>query len=218
MTAIVVATDVLGVGMDVPDCDQVICFPTPSSMSSMVQRIGRTSRAQDRHGTAYVYIKKADTEAVMAYLQTSTVDSRFCSSSLSTHVGQNQTQHTTVDNNTTPEPKKTSKKVTTRINSDVFIKNLSLWAVVSAYVQDVCIVRQMNMIQGNPGVDRDYSHCSSCSPHPLPSPPSPSSSSSSAMVLTPVCDEPSVASDGCSSDNLPADLRLKAADVERLKE
>lgn len=72
-TAITVATDVLGVGMDVQDCDRVYCFPTPSCVSSLVQRAGRASRGRDRHGTAVIYIKKSDIEAVEAYLSSTPV-------------------------------------------------------------------------------------------------------------------------------------------------
>jgi superfamily II DNA helicase RecQ len=72
--AIHVTTDVLGVGMDVQDCDRVVCFPTPTTAASLIQRTGRTSRGRDRTGTAYVYIKKSDVEAVAAYLQSAQLD------------------------------------------------------------------------------------------------------------------------------------------------
>ncbi|THG93323.1 hypothetical protein EW026_g7882 [Hermanssonia centrifuga] len=67
-TGIHVSTDVLGVGLNMHDYDRVICFLTPSSLSSMVQRIGRTSRGRGRHGIGYIYVKKSDVEATMAYL------------------------------------------------------------------------------------------------------------------------------------------------------
>jgi superfamily II DNA helicase RecQ len=39
--AVFVATEVLGVGIDVPDIDAVIDFPCPASLASTVQHAGR---------------------------------------------------------------------------------------------------------------------------------------------------------------------------------
>ena len=42
--AVFIATEVLGVGIDVPDIDAVIDYPCPSSLASGVQHAGRPAR------------------------------------------------------------------------------------------------------------------------------------------------------------------------------
>ncbi|KZV86748.1 hypothetical protein EXIGLDRAFT_590212, partial [Exidia glandulosa HHB12029] len=51
------ATDVISMGVDISDIERVVCFGTPDSLVTMLQRIGRAARARDVSGTAYVYVR-----------------------------------------------------------------------------------------------------------------------------------------------------------------
>lgn len=223
--AIVVATDVLGVGMDVQDYNRVICFPTPSSLSALVQRVGRTSRGRDQHGTAYVYIKKSDIEAVSAYLQTAQVlDPRILRPAVSEQDKDRPALSPCQGPPTAaiPVPARVTRQTSSRIRSDAFQKNMALWCVVAAFVQGVCIVRQLNIIQCNPGISRDCGRCSSCRPRPLPAPRSRSSPISPPQPSPTMNDtaqqQPPPPNDSSSTTvaKPPPRLRLNATDLESL--
>lgn len=197
-TGIHVTTDVLGVGMNMQDFDRIICFPTPSSAASLVQRAGRASRGRDRHGTAYVYIKKNDIKDVSAYLKATAsvaLDPRLLRDPVSTPSAANiHAEHGTggiLDTSTVPVTQdegssgpSTAAVVTsgqlqnTRTTKTVAQKSPaispklcpSLRLIIAAHIQQVCITRQINMIYRNLKVDVNCRRCSSCSPVPEPSP------------------------------------------------
>jgi hypothetical protein len=46
----------------------------------------------------------------------------------------------------------------------------SLRLVIAAHVRKACVIRQINIIYGNPGTRRNCGRCSSCKPRPVPDP------------------------------------------------
>jgi len=67
--ALFVATEVLGVGIDVPDIEKVIDFPLASSLASAIQHAGRPARGRGRHGESIMYVKKSDIEMASDFLE-----------------------------------------------------------------------------------------------------------------------------------------------------
>lgn len=61
MFNILIATDVAGRGIDVPDVALVINYDTPNNIEAYTHRIGRTGRA-GKKGTAITFLTMADTE------------------------------------------------------------------------------------------------------------------------------------------------------------
>jgi ATP-dependent RNA helicase DDX23/PRP28 len=60
---ILVATDVAGRGLDIPDVSHVINYDVPNKISNYCHRIGRTGRA-GKYGTAISFVTDADTEVM----------------------------------------------------------------------------------------------------------------------------------------------------------
>ena len=60
---ILVATDVAGRGLDIPDVTHVINYDMPSKIQPYCHRIGRTGRA-GKSGTAITYLMDTDTEVM----------------------------------------------------------------------------------------------------------------------------------------------------------
>jgi ATP-dependent RNA helicase DDX23/PRP28 len=60
---ILVATDVAGRGLDIPDVTHVINYDTPSTIVSYCHRIGRTGRA-GKFGIATTFLTETDTEVM----------------------------------------------------------------------------------------------------------------------------------------------------------
>jgi ATP-dependent RNA helicase DDX23/PRP28 len=60
---VLVATDVAGRGLDIPDVSHVVNFDTPTTIVSYCHRIGRTGRA-GRSGVAISFVTDADTEVM----------------------------------------------------------------------------------------------------------------------------------------------------------
>lgn len=58
---VLVATDVAGRGLDIPDVSHVYNLDCPSKIDSYCHRIGRTGRA-GKHGIATTFLTDADTE------------------------------------------------------------------------------------------------------------------------------------------------------------
>lgn len=56
------ATNVLSVGIDVPDVAFTVDYPCASSLSTLLQHSGRPARGAGLHGKAFIYIKKTDIE------------------------------------------------------------------------------------------------------------------------------------------------------------
>eukprot|EP00397_Hematodinium_sp_SG-2012_P002858 GEMP01002866.1.p1 GENE.GEMP01002866.1~~GEMP01002866.1.p1 ORF type:complete len:540 (+),score=129.35 GEMP01002866.1:155-1774(+) len=52
---VLVATDVIGRGLDFPDCTHVILFHFPGDIDQYVHRVGRTARGADGRGNALIY-------------------------------------------------------------------------------------------------------------------------------------------------------------------
>ena len=65
---ILVATDVAGRGLDIPDVTHVINFDMPSKIENYCHRIGRTGRAV-KSGTATTYLTDNDAEVMFALKQ-----------------------------------------------------------------------------------------------------------------------------------------------------
>lgn len=77
-TLIFVTTAILEVGIDIPDIHDVIMYPTPRSLSSVIQRAGRPARGQVvTRGRAIIYIKHSDLEAARAYSSMDHADPRL---------------------------------------------------------------------------------------------------------------------------------------------
>lgn len=66
---ILVATDVFGVGMDIPDIMRVVIFRSPRTLSSAVQRMGRCVRNPQLKGEAIIYVDKSEVELVCKRLE-----------------------------------------------------------------------------------------------------------------------------------------------------
>jgi ATP-dependent RNA helicase DDX23/PRP28 len=60
-TQILVATDLAGRGIDVPNVGLVINFAMPNNIEAYVHRIGRTGRA-GKTGTAITFVDQADSD------------------------------------------------------------------------------------------------------------------------------------------------------------
>lgn len=60
---VLVATDVAGRGLDIPDVTHVINYDMPNKIESYCHRIGRTGRA-GKSGTAITFITEADTDVM----------------------------------------------------------------------------------------------------------------------------------------------------------
>jgi len=67
-TILFVTMAILDVGIDVPDIEEVVIFPSPGSASSIIQRSGRPARLPGSKGKAIVYLKKSDIAAAKAFL------------------------------------------------------------------------------------------------------------------------------------------------------
>ena len=68
---ILVATDVAGRGLDIPDVSQVFNYDVPSKIAPYCHRIGRTGRA-GKYGVATSFLTENDTEIMYdlkAYLE-----------------------------------------------------------------------------------------------------------------------------------------------------
>lgn len=66
--AVHVSTDVLSVGVDIPDLPEVVIFGTLSSLSALVQRAGRPARERGSFGRAIIYVKKTDIAEARKYV------------------------------------------------------------------------------------------------------------------------------------------------------
>lgn len=60
---VLVATDVAGRGLDIPDVSHVINYDMPNKIESYCHRIGRTGRA-GKSGTAITFLTEADTDVM----------------------------------------------------------------------------------------------------------------------------------------------------------
>jgi len=68
---VLVATDVAGRGLDIPDVSQVINYDMPNKIENYCHRIGRTGRA-GKEGLATTFITEGDDEVMFdlkAYLE-----------------------------------------------------------------------------------------------------------------------------------------------------
>ncbi|KAJ7230880.1 P-loop containing nucleoside triphosphate hydrolase protein [Mycena rebaudengoi] len=63
-----ISTDVLTVGVSIPDLAHVLIVGHIAGASSLMQRAGRPVRERDRFGNAYIYVTKADIAAAKEYL------------------------------------------------------------------------------------------------------------------------------------------------------
>ncbi len=61
---VIIATDIIARGLDIPDVSHVINFDMPSESGDYIHRIGRTGRA-DKDGTAISFINEAEQEQQM---------------------------------------------------------------------------------------------------------------------------------------------------------
>ncbi|KAF9502974.1 hypothetical protein BS47DRAFT_1278171, partial [Hydnum rufescens UP504] len=61
---VVVATDAFGVGIDIPDIEQVVIFRSPRTLSSAIQRSGRAARRKSLQGFCYIYIDTSEIDEV----------------------------------------------------------------------------------------------------------------------------------------------------------
>lgn len=195
-TAIHIATDVLGVGMDMPDFDRVICFVTPPSAASFIQRIGRTSRGRGRHGVAYVYVRKSDLENAELYIRSATsavADVRL--------LNEPNTPEDFIGRLPHPKAQQGEKAAAHKLSKWKICPSLRL--ILSSHALGNCIARQINIIYQNPGVDSDCGRCSSCRSYPIPEPrpKAPTSTMSGQPQQSP------------STDNTPAYRRLTSKDV-----
>jgi ERCC4-related helicase len=74
-----ITTAVLEAGVDVPDIDGVVMYPTLSSSSSMIQQAGRPARGSNMRGEAIVYITKNDVVEALEYAALDPPDPRAAS-------------------------------------------------------------------------------------------------------------------------------------------
>jgi len=65
---ILVATDVAGRGLDIPDVTLVVNYDMPNKIENYCHRIGRTGRA-GKSGTALTFITDSDTEVMYSLKQ-----------------------------------------------------------------------------------------------------------------------------------------------------
>ena len=61
---VIIATDIIARGLDIPDVSHVINFDMPSEPGDYIHRIGRTGRA-DKDGTSISFINEAEQEQQM---------------------------------------------------------------------------------------------------------------------------------------------------------
>ncbi|GJE92461.1 hypothetical protein PsYK624_086150 [Phanerochaete sordida] len=191
-TGIHVTTDVLGTGMNMADFDRVICLLTPSSAAAAIQRIGRTSRGRDRHGTAYIYLKKSDVEAVEVWLHQTKLDDmdpRLLRTPALPSVLQSDAAKTMTA--------KSGYASRSSKNSSQLCPSLRL--IIAAHVLGACISRQINIIYQNPNTTVNCGRCSSCVPRsvplprPLPAPLSPCNPTSPMQASAPHPNSSSIA-------------------------
>ncbi|KAJ7715202.1 P-loop containing nucleoside triphosphate hydrolase protein [Mycena metata] len=193
-----VSTDVLTVGVDIPSLKAVVIYNKMSSASGMTQRAGRPARERGSTGFAYIYVSKADMVDALAYVNSEVgkLDKRVLTAKDPTsHVRIDTTAPVegTVDaeasaNNATPvesenvvtatatSTAKKPKASTGKKGTPGFVAKpgqrtcISLLLVFAAHARNLCITRQINMIYGNPGVDKDCGRCSSCVGDVVPGP------------------------------------------------
>ncbi|KAF7983684.1 hypothetical protein HWV62_19595 [Athelia sp. TMB] len=64
-----VTSNVLAVGIDVPDVYRSIDYPCASSLSMLLQHAGRPARGIGLHGEAIIYVKKTDLDEAAAHIK-----------------------------------------------------------------------------------------------------------------------------------------------------
>lgn len=92
-TALFVTTAILDVGVDPPDVEEVVIYPTIGSASTVRQRPGRIGRRPGSTGRAYFYFKKSDIEAAVEYSHAEPKDPRILEITLDTAVKQTISSH-----------------------------------------------------------------------------------------------------------------------------
>ncbi|KAJ7448750.1 P-loop containing nucleoside triphosphate hydrolase protein, partial [Mycena latifolia] len=153
-----VSTDVLVVGVDIPGLEEVVLFADIASASALVQRAGRPARERGTTGRAYIYVTKADMKDAM---DTSALASK--------------TENPPAATTSAAQKAKKSKKPGTEKTLGTVAKPgqrtcISLLLVFAVHACDRCITRQLNVVYGNPGVDKDCGRCSSCVGDQVPEP------------------------------------------------
>lgn len=237
--------------MDIPDLPEVILFGGITSLSVLIQRTGRPARETGSIGKAIVYVKKTDIASAKAYMRSDEgcMDDRLLiTKDPQSHVqadtsedaeppnpspedgdsdtneepdGTDEVAYTAVSQSTRTTAKKGNKSRPLKTASSPRIR-ASYRLLVAAYIQHLCLIRQINMIYTNPGTEKDCAHCSSCQGDIVPEP--------RTLYVKPISDSPSAAvisgqmqpnsENNLSSPDvgtkIPGYMKLKAKDIDEL--
>ncbi|PSS06893.1 hypothetical protein PHLCEN_2v3495 [Hermanssonia centrifuga] len=240
-TGVHVSTNVLGVGLNMHDFDCIVCFGTPSSLSSLVQHIGCAACGRGLHGVGFVYVKKSDIEATIAYLNRTTysdLDPRLLNTTvrkaaldLGSSLGdtsnlqgetsnQNSPGKSAPDDSThvvyPPGMQKLSKKTSAK-DALLLKKTLcpSLRLAIAAHIRGACISRQINIIYQNPNVGVNCERCSTCRPRSIPNPyPLPSELAMTSLGGSKAAPTLSIV----KTNGTPAYMKLSTKDIAHVTE
>ncbi|KAJ7652479.1 hypothetical protein DFH06DRAFT_1206207 [Mycena polygramma] len=195
-----VSTDVLTVGVDIPGLAGVIIYGPIASASALIQRAGQPVRERGTKGFAWIYVTKADMVDAMAYVESEAgkqdkrvLDVKDPGSHVRTVAAPADTEAAVVADPvvTTTQPeaeivsavpaatsaksKKTKKPKETpgavaKLGKPGQRTCTSLLLIFAAHGRNRCVNRQINIVYGNPGVDKDCGRCSSCVGDIVPEP------------------------------------------------
>ncbi|KAJ6455987.1 P-loop containing nucleoside triphosphate hydrolase protein, partial [Mycena vitilis] len=150
-----VSTDVLTVGVDIPGLAGVIIYGPIASASALIQRAGRPVRERGTKGFAWIYVTKADMVDAMAYPEAEIVPAVPAA--------------TSAKSKKTKKPKEAPGAVA-KLGKPGQRTCTSLLLIFAAHGRNRCVNRQINIVYGNPGVNKDCGRCSSCVGDVVPEP------------------------------------------------
>ncbi|KAJ7588079.1 P-loop containing nucleoside triphosphate hydrolase protein [Mycena floridula] len=169
-TAIFVSTNVLGQGLDVPDVQRMVTVPCAATLAELLQRLGRVLRNRQPGGEAIMYVRHTEIAAVKEYLKSDDLDSRLLEAiDPPEPEAPPPTKRRKMTTSKKPSVKKRSSKATAPTKGPSKSKDLAMQLVLAAHIRRRCLIRQINVIYGNPGANVDCGRCSVCIPDIAPS-------------------------------------------------